>query len=502
MVFNSGVFIYFLVVVFSVYWCLQRFENARVIQNRFLLLASYFFYGWWDYVFLSLLLLTTLVDYLMGLALERTENERRRKSLVAVSVVLNIGLLATFKYFDFFVKSFLSLARSFDPNSFPSGENDFLLNVILPVGISFYTFQSMAYTIDVYRRVIRAERNFLDFALFVVFFPQLVAGPIERAKDLLTQLKAKRVFEWENIRNGLWLILLGLYLKVYVADSLGPLVNKVYFNSFGHYQAAHALAAGHGGFQALIASIAFAFQSYCDFGGYSYIAIGTASLMGMKLTDNFIIPMYSQNPPDLFRRWHLSLYRWAMDYIYIPLGGSRVSPFRKHLNTLVVFTLIGVWHGANYTFLLWGVFMGAWVILYALVQPYLPRLPESSPPWLKSVSVVLKILSVMIIYGLSAPLFRCYDMHQAWELYRSIFAGPWDFTNPVNGVPAAWPYLMQLLQPLWVLLVLDVFMFRQGSDKLWIFTKPVWFRSTVYIILLFSIIVQGVFGRNVIYFAF
>ncbi|MCB1317733.1 MAG: MBOAT family protein, partial [Leptospiraceae bacterium] len=306
MVFNSSSFVYFFAIVYVVYWALARYRSGQRWQNRFLLVASYFFYGWWDWIFLGLIFLSTITDYLVALGIQNAPqaNRRRRGVLLFISVAVNIGLLAAFKYYDFFVTSFVGMVRMFQPDAFGDGSEWLLLNVLLPVGISFYTFQTLSYTIDVYRGIIPAERNFWDFSLYVSFFPQLVAGPIERAGDLLPQLKARREFNWSDVEAGLWFVLLGFFLKTYVADSLAPLVDQVYLSGKGVYGQMPALAANHGGAQVLIASVAFAFQIYGDFAGYSTIAMGAARLMGIRLTLNFDTPEFSQNPAELWRRWH------------------------------------------------------------------------------------------------------------------------------------------------------------------------------------------------------
>ncbi|MDH5656438.1 MAG: MBOAT family protein, partial [Spirochaetia bacterium] len=359
MVFNSGVFIYFFIAVFILHWIIARTGSVRIL-NLFLLAASYFFYGFWDWLFLGLIFISTAVDYTAAILLEKEISQHRRKLLLAVSVIVNLGILGIFKYFDFFAESFIFMVRAFVPDAFPGGEG-ILLRVLLPVGISFYTFQTMSYTIDVYRKQIPAEKDLISFALFVCFFPQLVAGPIERAGDLLGQLKVKRFFNMENMAKGAWLVLLGFYMKVYVADSLGPLVDQVYLPGRSVYNASPAFAAGHDGLHVILSSIAFAFQIYCDFAGYSNIALGSALFLGVRLTQNFNSPEMSTNPADLWRRWHITLNRWIIDYVYIPLGGSKMGDFQKLKNLLLIFVLMGLWHGANWTFFLWGLFHGTWL---------------------------------------------------------------------------------------------------------------------------------------------
>ncbi len=267
MVFNSFTYLLFFALVLCIYWPLNRVGEGWRSQNRFLLAASYFFYGWWDWLFLSLILCSTLIDYFAARLIERSAPERLRKLWLAISVLSNLGILGTFKYFDFFAASFVELARTFDPGAFADPDSSIFLRVALPVGISFYTFQTMAYTIDVFRRRISAERDFFDFALFVTFFPQLVAGPIERAEDLLTQLKKRRTIAADDVEAAAWFLLLGFFLKTYVADSLAPLVNRVYLSGPLEYFADPSRAQGFDGAHVFVSSVAFMFQIYGDFAG-------------------------------------------------------------------------------------------------------------------------------------------------------------------------------------------------------------------------------------------
>lgn len=337
MLFNSWVFVLFALVVYALYYFLPHRA-----QNRMLLVASYVFYGAWDERFLLLLLLSTAVDYGLGLLLERTEDPAARKRLVTISVIVNLAILGFFKYFNFFIGSMETLLTRL---GMPGTE--FRLHIVLPVGISFYTFQSMAYTIDVYRKKIRAERSFLDFALFVAFFPQLVAGPIERAGNLIPQLTRPRVINRKCIVEGLWLVLLGFFKKIVVADNLATVVD-----------AAFAQPETPGGLVCLFAMYAFTIQGYCDFAGYSDIARGTAKLMGVDLMVNFNMPLIARNPSDFWRRWHISLSFWFRDYLYIPLGGNKLGNFRTYFNLTAVFVLSGLWHGATWTYVIWGFYNG------------------------------------------------------------------------------------------------------------------------------------------------
>lgn len=499
MVFNSSIFLYFLVIITLAYLVVGTFKNARLYQNRLLLLASYYFYGYWDWVFLGLIVISTLTDYWAAIAIENSDNKNRRRFFLIVSMSVNLGLLGAFKYFDFFISSFVVMSRAIVPGSFPGGADSMLLHILLPVGISFYTFQTMSYTIDVYRGVIKSERNFWDFALFVCFFPQLVAGPIERAGDLMPALKGERKFDWDNFQKGAWLILLGFFMKTYVADNLSPLVDMVYLPDASSYHQHPEFAAGYGGWHVLLASIAFTFQIYGDFGGYSLIAMGSSRLLGIPLSINFMAPLYSRSPGELWNRWHITLGRWVRDYIYIPLGGSRAGEIRKYWNLFVTFTLMGLWHGANWTFVLWGAYQGVWLAIAGFGDKYL-RLPENSSPRLLYFEGLSKRIVVFFAFAVTATLFRAYDLTHSMMLWNSLATFPWP-TGEFHGVVGVPTYALDIFRKLFILLLLDLALYRTG-DLFWIFRRPVWLRVIVYFVLFFHIVSQGVFGKDVIYFAF
>jgi len=336
MFFNSIDFAIFLPIVFFLYWFVVG-ENLK-LQNTLIVIASYVFYGWWDWRFLSLIFFSTIIDYFIGTKLNNEENESKRKFMLLLSVFINIGFLGFFKYSNFFLDNFIT-AFSFFGTKIESNT----LNIILPVGISFYTFQTLSYTIDVYKRKLKPTGDFIAFSAFVSFFPQLVAGPIEKAVDLLPQFYKKRTFEYDKGVDGLRQILWGLFKKIVIADNCAQIVNEIFNNSL-HYTGS-ALAIG---------AVFFSFQIYGDFSGYSDIAIGTARLFGFSLKQNFAFPYFSKNIAEFWRKWHISLMIWFKDYVYIPLGGSRGTKYRTIINTLTVFFLSGLWHGANWTFIIWG----------------------------------------------------------------------------------------------------------------------------------------------------
>lgn len=336
MLFNSLDFAIFLPVVFILYWFV--FNKNIKWQNLLVAAASYFFYGWWDWRLLSLILFSTLVDYFVGVSLGKTEAPGRRKVLLWVSIFVNLGFLGFFKYYNFFLDNFKSV---FSVAGYELNANS--LNIILPVGISFYTFQTLSYTIDVFKKRLEPTQNFLSFAAFVSFFPQLVAGPIERAKNLLPQFNNKRKFEYSEGVDGMRQILWGLFKKVVIADNCAVYANYIFENS-----------AEMSGSTLLLGAIFFTFQIYGDFSGYSDIAIGTARLFGFNLMQNFSFPYFSRDIAEFWRRWHISLSTWFRDYLYIPLGGSRGGTWMKVRNTFIIFIVSGFWHGANWTFIIWG----------------------------------------------------------------------------------------------------------------------------------------------------
>jgi alginate O-acetyltransferase complex protein AlgI len=339
MLFNSVEFFIFLPIVFILYWFIFR-NNVRA-QNYLILISSYVFYGWWDYRFLLLILLSTIIDYTIGWSINRCKINTRKALLLTLSITFNLGLLMYFKYVNFFIESWVTALTSLGYD----GVNVRSLNVLLPVGISFYTFQTMSYSIDIYKGQLKPVRDFVSFAAFVSFFPQLVAGPIERASNLLPQVVSKRSFNYRQGVQGLRLILWGLVKKVVVADSLSPIVDNIFEN----YQDLNGGMLWLGAFY-------FAFQIYCDFSGYSDIAIGISKLFGFNLMSNFKFPYFSRNIGEFWRRWHISLSSWFRDYLYIPLGGSREGYVKSIFNIFVIFLVSGFWHGANWTFIVWGVY--------------------------------------------------------------------------------------------------------------------------------------------------
>lgn len=406
MLFNSVEFLWFLPLVLGLYW-LIGYRQLR-LQNFLLLIASYIFYGWWDWRFLSLISFSILVDYLASIQIHRSQSKRKARLWLVVSIAVNLGLLCFFKYYNFFVDSFITMVARFGYEMSP-----WSLNIILPVGISFYTFQTMAYTIDVYKKKITPCYDFIAFAAFVSFFPQLVAGPIERATRLLPQVTTARRFNYVQVVQGLRLILWGLFKKIVIADSLAIAVDEV----FTYTRAAS-------GASILLAVVYFAFQIYCDFSGYSDIAIGTSKLFGIELMSNFRFPYFSKNLVEFWRRWHISLSTWFRDYVYIPLGGSKGSLQITIRNIIIVFLLSGLWHGANWTFVAWGaahallyipVFAWTHITTRRQLVLHIPRKPVAR--------YITDFLGILITFGAVVAtwlLFRAETIGQAILMFKKM----------------------------------------------------------------------------------
>lgn len=407
MLFNSLEFIVFLPISFYLYWFV--FNKKLKHQNLFLVIISYCFYGFWDPRFLILIFISTVWDFFLGKQIYKVKNDLLKKRLLLCSVLLNLSLLAVFKYFNFFIENAQLALSFFGLNS----ESTWTLNLILPVGISFYTFQTMSYTLDIYREKLKPNMNFISFACFVSFFPQLVAGPIERAKNFLPQFNNKRVFTFKKGVQGMKLLVWGMFKKVVIADSLAPSVDAI-FNNSDYY---------HGGIL-WMGAIFFAIQIYCDFSGYSDIAIGTAKLFGFNLMINFKTPYFSKNIGEFWRRWHISLSTWFRDYIYIPLGGSRVSTPLAIRNVFIIFIVSGMWHGANWTFIIWGIYHAILFISSFLLNKNRlnNRYLNKDKLMFVRIKEILLILKTFLLVSLGWVFFRSNSTKEALAyLYRMFF---------------------------------------------------------------------------------
>lgn len=423
--FNSILFLIFFVLVFTIHWTF--FSKSNKFQNLFLFISSLLFYAGWDYRFLSLILFSTIIDFYLGIVIENPRFDKQKKKLLLLSLVSNLGLLFVFKYFNFFLDSFLTISTLI---GFPV--NVRLLNIVLPVGISFYTFQTLSYTIDVYRGKISATRDFILFASYVTFFPQLVAGPIERARSILPQLSKKRTFDWNQSRDGVRKIILGFFKKVVIADSLSPMVDF----TFNNYQELSSLAL-------LLGAFYFTIQIYCDFSGYSDIAIGISKLFGINLMENFNYPYFSKNIGEFWKRWHISLTTWFRDYLYFPLGGSLGSLAAAIRNVAIVFIISGLWHGAKWTYIFWGVIHVVFYIPY-----FLRRRTGNKINTLLSFLVLknkaLGIFSTFSIVMLSWIFFRSNSIVDAWRYILRLFSFTGDnqlILNPANNLNSGY-YLL------------------------------------------------------------
>jgi len=480
MLFNSFEFLVFFIITTVLY-----FLTPHRYRWLLLLLASCIFYMYFIPVYILILFFTIIIDYFAGILLENSKRKNKKLYLV-MSLVANIGVLAFFKYYNFFTDNINGLADTF---SFFKPKIAHL-SIILPIGLSFHTFQAMSYTIEVYRGNQKAERHFGIYALYVMFYPQLVAGPIERPQNVLPQLHEKKYFQYDNLFSGLRLILWGLFKKCVIADRLAIAVDAVYNNP-----------AGYSGMPVVLATLFFAIQIYCDFSGYSDIALGTARVMGFKLMVNFRQPYFSKNIAEFWTRWHISLSTWFRDYLYIPLGGNRASLPRVCFNLMFVFIVSGFWHGANWTFVVWGIIHGLMLIITMLINRKLPALRI---PTLASTAITFIFVCIAWVF------FRANSIHDAWQILSGIFTySPNYFSigkGDLHGLPDTylglplWKFLYTLLLvPLF--LCLDYLVY--SKKHLQLDSRPYYVRWSVYYVLIFSILILGVFtSKQFIYFQF
>lgn len=390
-------------VVFSVYWI---FQNKRSYQNVIVLIASYIFYGFWNWKFLALIIISTITDYLVGLKINQEEEQKTKKIILYSSLIINLGILFVYKYYDFFIISWLELCSSFGYEI----SSKWTIELILPLGISFYTFQTMSYSIDVYFGKINPTKNFITFASYVSFFPQLIAGPIERASNVIPQLEKGRTFQYKQSVEGLRLIFWGLLKKVVIADYLMSYRSDFAFTNYSQLD----------GGTLLLGLIYFAIQIYCDFSGYSDIAIGTAKLFGIEIISNFNFPYFSRNPFEFWERWHISLSNWIRDYLYFPIAMhymrikvGRIGKYKSHIITMA---LMGIWHGANWKFLGWGIYWAIIIIVYSEIRPYLLTIKKSF------ILKFLEILSMFSITCASYIFFRSESLTSAFDFFYCIIS--------------------------------------------------------------------------------
>ena len=478
MLFNTITFAIFLPIVLLLYWFLRH--QKLVWQNLLLLVASYFFYGCWDYRFLFLLIFSTSLDYYTGIKISEASSIRWKKFWLYLSIVINLGFLSVFKYYNFFIENFVEGLSLLGVKSSLA-----TLNIILPVGISFYTFHGLSYIIDIYREKITPERNLVNYSLFVSFFPLLVAGPIERATHLLPQIRQKRIFNSQTFNDGLKQILWGLFKKVVIADNCGVYVDSI-FNDSAH-QSGSTLVLG---------AILFSFQLYGDFSGYSDIALGTARLFGIELLKNFSFPYFSRDIAEFWRRWHMSLTTWFKDYVYIPLGGSKASKWFNIRNVFIIFILSGIWHGASWKFVCWAMINAIYFLPLLLFQKNRRHMEIVAYDRLyPTPKEVIQMVTTFMLTVFSRIFFRADDVHHAFAFIKGIF------NESLFTFPQVWPVR--------VLLLIVAFMWVEWTGRrngyaiaLSLKSMPVPVRWTFYYVLVFAIFYYSNSGEQFIYFQF
>jgi D-alanyl-lipoteichoic acid acyltransferase DltB (MBOAT superfamily) len=485
MLFNSIEFAIFLPIVFLVYWFVLK--GNRKGQNTFIFAVSYFFYGWWDWRFLFLLLFSTLLDYFTALKINASNKRRERMFWFYLSICVNLGFLGIFKYYNFFVESLADFLYSFGIQP-----NLWTLKVILPVGISFYTFHGLSYVIDIYKGRIQPSTSFIDYAVFVSIFPLLVAGPIERANHLLPQFYQQRTFDYKRAVDGMKLILWGLLKKVAIADVCANNVDYI----FGNYETLPSMIL-------LLGAIHFAFQIYCDFSGYSDIAIGTAKLFGFDLLRNFNYPYLSRDIAEFWRKWHMSLTSWFRDYIYIPLGGSRVNKALQIRNTFIIFAISGFWHGANWTFIVWGLLNAIYFIPLLLFNKNRKNIDvidiERQFPTIKELIQIVITFSLVLIGWI---FFRAADVAEGWAYLTKIFKGNFLNFSILNlrgrGISDS---LVQGSVGIVILMVLE-WTQRDKQCPIEFSTYPRWVKWNLYWMLCFVLFFMAGKEKSFIYFQF
>jgi len=484
MLFNSLHFAIFLPVVFIFYWFFTN-KNLK-LQNALLLISSYFFYACWDWRFMFLLLFSTLLDYITGLKMQDSKTQNQKRFWFWLSIIINLGFLGVFKYYNFFAASFAQSVSHLGWEISP-----LMLNVVLPVGISFYTFHGLSYVIDIYKNRIKAERNFVDYAVFVSFFPLLVAGPIERATHLLPQIKKQRTFDYSKAADGLRQILWGLFKKIVIADNCAVFANQIFNNS-----------EDMSGSTLVLGALFFTFQIYGDFSGYSDIALGTARLFGVELLRNFAFPYFSRDIAEFWRRWHISLSSWFKDYLYIPLGGSSGGNWMRIRNTFIIFVVSGFWHGANWTFIVWGFFNALFILPSIIMKTNRNHIGiVAKGRLLPSMKELVQMILTFSLTVFAWIFFRAVNIDHAIKYIGGIFK-PSLFTVPKFD-------LMENVTSTIILIVIFILIEWQGRENQYaiegigkVNSKSI--RWISYIIILLAIYFYGNFGENVefIYFQF
>jgi len=487
MLFNSVNFAIFLPIVFFIYWFVAG--KSLNLQNILLLASSYFFYACWDWRFLLLLIFSTFLDYVTGIKISTSKNMNNKKFWFWLSISINLGFLGIFKYYNFFAQSFSDAIANFGLKI-----NPFTLQVILPVGISFYTFHGLSYVIDIYNNKIKAERNFIDYSVFVSFFPLLVAGPIERATHLLPQIQKQRVFSFPNAVVGLRQILWGLFKKVVIADQCAKIANILF-----------DLSNGYSGTTLIIGAVAFAFQIYCDFSGYSDIALGTAKLFGIDLLRNFAFPYFSRDIAEFWRRWHISLSSWFKDYLYVPLGGSRVGLWKKVRNTLIIFLVSGFWHGANWTFIAWGALNALYILPSIIFKSN--RLNIETIALARVFPTARELFAMLFTFTLTVfawVFFRSQDIGSAIIFIKKATIGlfyNYSYLQTALFFDRNIGYSMAIIICLFILFEWNGRGYNFAIEKI-LSSRPVWIRWSFYYVLIYMVLIYSGGEEPFIYFQF
>lgn len=477
MLFNSIEYLLFLPIVVILYWWLNKRE--LLYQNTFLLLMSYLFYGMWNWKFLFLLIFSTLLDYYSAIKINQSQSKRGKKFWLILSVGINLGFLGLFKYFNFFSDIVTDVKHLFGLNSSIAR-----LDVLLPVGISFYTFHGLSYVFDCYNEKIEVRKNFIDYGLFVSFFPLLVAGPIERANHLLPQIERKRTFTELNAVNGLRQILWGLFKKIVIADNCAIFANTI-FDNYPDYS----------GSTLLVGAVLFAFQIYGDFSGYSDIALGSAKLMGFDLLKNFSFPYFSRNLAEFWKRWHISLSSWFRDYLYIPLGGNKAGTFKRVVNVMIVFLVSGFWHGANWTFIAWGVLNSIFVVIDNFILKTKFEGVVANGRKIPSLKEVAQVLSTFLLVSILWIFFRAETITEAADYIKRIFS------DALFKLPEVRPSIVFIL--IFILLIFEwLGRHRDFAFQNMYNIKSKYLRWFIYNAILAIILLFGATPQTFIYFQF
>lgn len=484
MLFNSLEFGIFLPIVFTLYWFV--FQKNLKLQNVFLIVASYVFYAWWDWRFLSLIMISSVLDWYVGLRIYKEGNKKRRKAWLWFSIVVDLGILGFFKYYNFFIENFIVAFRFFGSEINPG-----LLNIILPVGISFYTFQALSYSIDIYRGNLKPSDSLIPVAAYVAFFPQLMAGPIERATNLLPQFYKKRKFDYSQAVDGMRQMLWGLFKKVVIADTAAEYANLIFNNS-----------SDYSGSTLILGALFFTFQIYGDFSGYSDMAIGMARLFGFKFKRNFAFPYFSRDIAEFWRRWHISLSSWFRDYLYIPLGGSRGGLWMKIRNTFIIFLVSGFWHGANWTFVVWGGLNALYFLPLMLLKKNRENLGVVAQDKIFPTFGEVKSMFITFVLTVVAWIFfRAENITHAFSIYNKIFSQS-IFNNPFAELDGKFRIIL-------IGFIIAVFMvfewFGRGNEyaiEKYIASWNQYIRHCFYLVLTFMIFWFSGGQQEFIYFQF